>query len=124
MNEDFSDDLAELRRRLEQSEQYLGIAGLRARRPALETEAARPELWDDPERARRVAQDLAAVNDDIESFERLQARLEDAETLWQLATELDDDSVLAEIAESVDSLRVDFDALELRCAAGRQLRRA
>ncbi|MCE2532246.1 MAG: peptide chain release factor 2 [Acidimicrobiia bacterium] len=114
MNEDFSDDLAELRRRLEQSEQYLGLAGLRARRPDLETEAARPELWDDPERARRVAQDLAAVNDDIESFERLQARLEDAETLWELAIELDDDSVLAEIGESVGSLRADFDALELR----------
>ena len=114
VNEDFSDDLAELHRRLGQSEQYLGIAALRARRPALETEAARPELWDDPERARSVSQDLAAVNDDIERFERLGARLEDADTLWQLATELDDDSVLGEIAEAVESLRTDFDALELR----------
>ena len=114
VKEDFTEDLAGLRRRLEQSEHYLGLAGLRRRRPALETEASRPELWDDPERARRVAQDLAAVNDDIARFERLEARLEDAETLWQLATELEDDSVLAEILEAVDSLRVDFDGLELR----------
>ena len=114
MKEDFSDELAELRRRLEQSEQYLGIAALRARRPALEAEAARPELWDDPERARSVSQELAAVNDDIDRCERLGARLEDADTLWQLAVELDDDSVLAEIAEAVASLRGDFDALELR----------
>ena len=114
MNEDFSDDLADLRRRLEQSAQYLGIAGLRARRPALEAEAARPELWNDPERARSVSQELAAVNDDIEGFERLRARLEDAEVLWQLATELDDDSVLAEIAEAVNALRDDFEGLELR----------
>ncbi len=65
MNEDYTDDLAELRRRLEQSREYLHITGLRNRRPGLETEAARPELWDDPDRARRVAQELAAVNDDI-----------------------------------------------------------
>ena len=114
MKEDFTEDLAGLRRRLEQSEHYLGLAGLRGRRPALETEAARPELWDAPERARRVAQELAAVNDDIAAFERLEARLEDAETLWQLATELDDDSVLAEILQAIDSLRVGFDGLELR----------
>ena len=114
MNEDLTEDLAGLRRRLEQSEHYLGLAGLRARRPALEAEAARPELWDDPERARRVAQDLAAVNDDIAAFERLEARLEDAETLWELATELSDDSVLAEIVEAIESLRADFEGLELR----------
>ena len=114
MTEDFADDLAELHRRLDQSEQYLGIAGRRARRPALEAEAARPELWDEPDRARRVAQELAAVNDDIATYERLAARLDDADTLWQLATELEDDSVLGEIGEAVGSLRVDFDALELR----------
>ncbi len=114
VNEDFSDDLSQLQQRLEQSEQYLGISGLRARRPTLEAEAAHPELWEDPERARRVSQDLAAVNDDIECFERLQSRLSDADTLWQLATELEDDSVLAEIAEAVASLQADFDALELR----------
>ena len=114
MNEDLTGDLAELRRRLEQSEHYLGLAGLRSRRPALEVEASRPELWDDPERARRVAQDLAAMNDDIARFERLETRLEDAETLWELATELEDDSVLAEIVEAIDSLRVNFDGLELR----------
>ena len=114
MNEDFASDLAELRRRLEQSRKYLDIAGLRRRRPDLETEAARPELWDDPERARRIAQDLAAVNDDIGRFERLEERLDDAETLWELATELDDSSVLAEIAEAVASLRADLDSLDLR----------
>ncbi len=114
MTEDFADDLADLRRRLEQSEQYLGLDGLRGRRPALEAEAARPELWDDPDRARRVAQELAAVNDDITRYEGLAARLEDADTLWQLATELDDESVLGEIGEAVRSLRTDFDALELR----------
>ena len=114
MNEDFSDDLAELHRRLAQSEHYLGIAGLRERRPGLEAEAADPELWDDPGRARRVGEEFAAVNDDIACYEGLASRLEDAATLWQLATELDDDSVIGEIAEAVGSLRADFDGLELR----------
>ena len=47
---DFSDDIGALRRRLDEAEQYLRIDELRQRRPQLETEASRPDLWDDPER--------------------------------------------------------------------------
>ena len=65
--------------------------------PQLETEAARPDLWDDPERARKVTTELAGVSDDVDTCDDLDGRLDDAETLFELGEEEDDDSVEAEI---------------------------
>ncbi len=50
---DHTDAFGELRKRLAEAERYLAIDDLRARRPQLETEMGRPDLWDDPEVARR-----------------------------------------------------------------------
>ena len=51
---DFSDDLKALRARLDEARTYLRIDELSMRRPQLETEAARPDLWDSPEAARKM----------------------------------------------------------------------
>src|SRR3546814_12401371 len=84
---DFSDDLADLRRRLDEAETYLRIDELRARLPQLETEAGRPDLWDDQERAKEVNAELAAATDDLGAFDALAGRIEDAETLAEMARE-------------------------------------
>ena len=47
---DFSEPVAELRERLAHAADYLRVAELRARRPQLETEMGRPDLWDEPDR--------------------------------------------------------------------------
>ncbi len=44
---DFSDALELTRKRIGDAAAYLKIEELRARRPLLETEASRPDLWDD-----------------------------------------------------------------------------
>src|SRR3712207_727184 len=111
---DVGDDLAALRRRLEEAAGYLKVEDLRARRPTLEAEASKPDLWNDPAAARRVTSELAAVNDDLDGFDALAQRLEDAETLFELAREEGDDSVAAEIEGSLDALARSFDELELR----------
>jgi peptide chain release factor 2 len=111
---DFSDELGELRRRHDEAAGYLRVEDLRARRPQLETEASRPDLWDDPDRARKVTGELAAVSDDLELFDGLGARLDDAETLNELAREEGDDSVEDEIATSLSELARELDGLELR----------
>jgi len=82
---DFTDDIAELRRRLGDAEQYLRIEDLRHRRPQLETEASRPDLWDDPEVAKKVNAELAAATDDIEMYEGLTQQVDDADTLAEQA---------------------------------------
>jgi peptide chain release factor 2 len=111
---DFSDELGELRRRHDEAAGYLRVDDLRARRPQLETEASRPDLWDDPDRARKVTGELAAVSDDLELFDGLGARLDDADTLNELAREEGDDSVEDEIAASLAELARELDGLELR----------
>jgi peptide chain release factor 2 len=111
---DFSDDLRALRDRLTEAETYLQVEELRSRRPQLETEASRPDLWDDQEQARKVTGELSAVTDDIDAFESLIGQLEDAETLAQLAREEGDESQEPEIAGAIDDLDRSLRALELR----------
>jgi peptide chain release factor 2 len=111
---DFTDDIAQIRQRLVDAERYLAIPELRARRPQLETELGRPDLWDDAELARKVQTEFAAVADDLDTFDDLIRRLDDAETLWQLGMEESDDSVEAEVVEAVNRLEAKLDQLELR----------
>jgi peptide chain release factor 2 len=111
---DLRSELADLRLRLREAEQYLGIDRLRERRTELEKEASRPDLWDDPDRGRRVTSELGAVSDDIALLEDLDARLSDAEVLHELMVEEDDRSVAGELATSVDDVTRRVDELELR----------
>ena len=111
---DFTDDLAALRGRLAEAETYLRIDDLRRARPQLETEASRPDLWDDPDAARKVTGELSQVTEDLELFDRLTSEVDDAETLFELAREEGDDSLGPEIEESLTELASDFSALELR----------
>ncbi len=111
---DFSDDLRRLRGRLEEAEVYLRVEALRARRPQLEAESSRPDLWEVPERARAVTSELASINEDLARFDRLAAEISDAETLNQLAVEEGDDSEEAEISRLVTGIGARFDELEVR----------
>lgn len=111
---DFSGDIADLRKRLGDAETYLKIAELRERRPELEDAAARPDLWDDPDAARKVTGELAGVVDDLTTFDRLAEQLDEAETLAELGAEAGDDSVEAEVVEILSSVATEFDGLELR----------
>ncbi len=111
---DYSDDLATLRRRHEEAGEYLTVDELRERRPQLETEASRPDLWDDPEVARRVTGELSSVVDDLGAYDSLGERIDDVETLFELGREEHDDSVEAEIVNAIAELRAAFDELDLR----------
>jgi peptide chain release factor 2 len=111
---DFSDQLAEARKRVADAEAYLKIDELRARRPQLETEASRPDLWDDADVAKRVTGELSTVIGDLEQYDRLVTALEDAETLHELAREVDDASQETEIEATLAGLDRELRGLELR----------
>ncbi|MCB0977299.1 MAG: peptide chain release factor 2 [Acidimicrobiales bacterium] len=111
---DVSDDIKALRRRHDEAAAYLKVDELRARRPQLETEASRPDLWDDADRARQVTGELAAVNEDLDRFDDLGSRIDDVEVLAELAAEEHDDSVASEIESSLATLADEFRDLELR----------
>jgi peptide chain release factor 2 len=111
---DLTDDLKALRVRLNEAEGYLKLDELRVRRPQLEAEASRPDLWDEAERAKRVTGELASITDDIEKYDGLATRLDDAETLHDLAREEGDDASLAEVEQALGGLDADLRRIELR----------
>ena len=111
---DFSDDLASLRKRVDEAESYLGIAAGRQRLTELEAAASRPDLWDDPDAARAVTTELSNVRGDVELFDELTGALSDVATLDELARELDDETQEAEIAAAAELLARRLDELELR----------
>ena len=111
---DFSDDIAELRKRVADARAYLNIEDLRARLADLEVAASKPDLWDDQDVARRVTTEMSSVRDDVELIEGLESRVEDLQTLFELGREEGDDSVEPEIEAGVAGLRDELDRLELR----------
>jgi peptide chain release factor 2 len=111
---DLTDDVAALARRVADAHRYLRIDDARARVAELEAQAAKPDLWDDPDRARAVTSELSRYKGDVDMIEALEARVSDLETLHELGREERDDSVEAEIEAGIAALRNELDALELR----------
>src|SRR5712691_7278362 len=111
---DFTEPLADLRRRVDDARAYLRIDDARRRLAELEREASRPNLWEDPDAGRRVTTELARVRDDVELIEGLDRRVSDLETLAELGREEQDVSVEPDIEHGIVSLTADLDRLELR----------
>ena len=106
---DLTADLAALAKRIDEARGYLTIDELRTRKPELESLAAEPTLWDNPDEARKVTSELAAVNDDIEMYDKLVDLHADAEAGLELGEDFAD-----EVAASVAEIAGHLDALELR----------
>jgi peptide chain release factor 2 len=111
---DFSPDLADLRKRLDEAERYLDIETKRVRLRELGSELSRPDLWDNQEEARAVQTEFATAKDDIDVVDGLGQRVADVETLVELAREEADESQAAEIDAELDALAAAFEQLELR----------
>jgi len=108
------DRIAGLKSKLAEAHGYLRVDEIRARLPQLETEMARPDLWDDTERARITQTEYTQVRDDIALWESLAEGISDAETLVELAREENDESLEDESLDLVESLAGQFMDLELR----------
>jgi peptide chain release factor 2 len=112
---DFSEELGDLARRLADAHKYLRIDDARARLDDLQEQIGAGDLWkDEPDLARQLQKELAAVSADVKLIDDLDARLSDVQTLYELAREEDDESFEPEIAANVAQLQRDLDKLELR----------
>ncbi|MBN2027596.1 MAG: peptide chain release factor 2 [Actinobacteria bacterium] len=88
------------------------IEGKRVQAAELEKQAARPDLWDDQDKARRILAELSALKDTVDTWERLSAEHRELEELVQLAQEEDDLSLSGDIGRGVGKLQRDVDRLE------------
>ena len=111
---DISEDLRALAGRLADASRYLAIDAKRERLIELEVDVARPDLWDDPDHARRVTTEYGRITDDVSELDDLAARLDDAATLYEMAVEEADDSVAVELEATVADLEKKLDELDLR----------
>ncbi len=111
---DYTDDLRELRRRLGEAEGYLKIEPNRARLSELELEVGRPDLWDDPELAKRTNAEYVAIRDDLATYDGLAQELDDTEVLHEMAREVDDASQESDIDAAIATITARLDQLDLR----------
>ena len=111
---DFTDDIRDLVRRVDEASTYLHIPEGRDRLIELEAEISRPDLWDDADKAKAVNAEYAAVKDDVDTYSQIVASVSDVEVLHELARDEDDASLEPEIEESIAAVALQLDQLELR----------
>ncbi len=111
---DFTTEISDVARRVAEAKAYLNIDQLRERLVELETEVAKPDLWNDQEYAKRVNGEYAAVKGDLTEFDRIAQTLEDVQVLHEMAREADDATQEPEINDSLVRARAALDEVELR----------
>lgn len=111
---DFTSDLRELQRRLDEAKGYLKIDQSRARLAELEIEISRPDLWDDQDVAKRINSEYANVKGDVDEYASLSSQVEDLEVLHELAREVDDASQEHEIESGIAQVSAGLGVLEMR----------
>ena len=111
---DFTSDIGELQRRLDEAESYLSIAENRERFAVLEAEIADPALWDDQNRAKKLNAEYANLKADLETFDSLTEQVGDLEVLHELARDEDDESQVPEIEAVIAAVGEHLGGLELR----------
>ncbi|HID90021.1 MAG TPA: peptide chain release factor 2 [Anaerolineae bacterium] len=76
----------------------------------LEKEAARPDLWDDPERAQRTMRRLADLREEIAPWQVLERRVADALEL----AELGDEDLMEDLVAEAEAIEKELGHLEFR----------
>jgi peptide chain release factor 2 len=116
VNPDVAADLKELSDTLASVEAVTDLDGLRAQIADLEQQAARPDLWDDPESAQKVTSQLSHKQSELRRIEELRQRLDDLDVLYELADEegADGADARAEADAERDRLRADIASIEVR----------
>ncbi len=94
------------------------VAGLRARHEALEAELAKPDLWSDPENARKVGRDKSVIESELGLYDRIEAGIDDVDVLLELADEADDEDTRSEAAAKLGEIDADLQDAELRQLLG------
>jgi len=114
---DLGEVLASLRARLDAAKGYLRLDESIERLGALELEVAEPDLWSDPDQARKVTSEYGRVKDDVDHLRALDSQLADAEALHLMALE-EGGGVLAELEGELEDIATAvgkaLDELELR----------
>ncbi|MFD4676642.1 peptide chain release factor 2 [Lentzea sp. NPDC058450] len=114
MNPDVEADIKDLSATLSSIEAVMDLDGLRAAVADLETQATRPDLWDDQEKAQKVTSQLSHKQGELRRVTGLRARLDDLPLLYELAEEAEDAEAQADADTDRAKLREEIASLEVR----------
>ncbi|GLZ41631.1 peptide chain release factor 2 [Actinokineospora sp. NBRC 105648] len=115
MNPDVAADLKDLSATLASVEAVMDLDGLRAQIAELEEQAAKPDLWDDPDSAQQVTSRLSHRQGELRKVEELRSRLDDLAVLYELGEEDGGDAdTTAEAEVEFAKLKADISSLEVR----------
>jgi peptide chain release factor 2 len=101
------------RERLAEARAFLDLEGKTEELVELREQASSPDLWDDPDVARRVSQRLARLEALVEKVKGLEGEISDAEVLLELAHEADDAESRQEAIGLLQGVSGALDDLEL-----------
>jgi peptide chain release factor 2 len=94
------------------------VESLRTRVDELQNESARPELWDNRERAETLLREKARVERELSTFDELASALEDADVLLELAVEADEPDAWSEASQKIEAATRDLEEAEVRRLLG------
>ncbi|MDD3164927.1 MAG: peptide chain release factor 2 [Oscillospiraceae bacterium] len=106
--------LNDLKPRLDDLAQSLGLEAARNELERLHAEAAAPGFWDNLERSQKALQLTRQLENKIGSYEKMQLEWEDLYTLCEMALEEGDDSMLGELTDGFAKLEADMEAARLQ----------
>ena len=111
---DFDQEIKALRATLRTIEQVLDVDAMKAEIADLGEQVGAPDLWDDQANAQRVTGRLSMLQNELERFESLTARVDDLEALVELGVEEGDAESLAEAQAELPKVHKSVEALEVR----------
>jgi peptide chain release factor 2 len=114
VNPDVATELKDLSATLGSVEAVMDLDTLRAQIATLEEQAARPDLWDDPESAQKVTSQLSHKQGELRRVSELRQRLDDLNVLYELAEDEDDAGSVAEADVERGRLQKEIATLEVR----------
>ena len=111
---DFTQAIGEARAKYESIAKALDVDRLKADIKDLETQAAAPDLWDDPENAQKITSRLSAAESQLKRLNSASQRIDDVETLVELGHEEGDQDSLDEAQSEIGEIQKDLDQMEIQ----------
>ncbi|MCX7857009.1 MAG: peptide chain release factor 2 [Deltaproteobacteria bacterium] len=111
--EDFRSKIANLSERFQTLRGHLDLASLEIKIQELDKEIAKPNFWEDQERAHRVLKERAKLSEDKEKLVRCEKELQDILILEDFFRETNDPQDLKELKSRLNKLEDDLTRLEI-----------
>ncbi|WP_417436973.1 peptide chain release factor 2 [Idiomarina abyssalis] len=107
-------NIKDMRERSNALRGYLDYDAKLERLEEVTREMEQPDVWDDPPKAQALGKERAALEQVVETLDKLQQGLDDVEGLVDLAVEADDEDTFNEAQEELSGLEKQLENLEFR----------